>query len=140
MRAKVKESNQHKSASRLGKSTVKLNSYSNNNSRSGWSLNPPSTPTDPIYLQHSQFPLHTPCSSAKMFSGHGSRFGSGSNQVPTSRRFPFETSFSQPILSFSAQRNPSEEHLIVVDLSRGFIRTTRAEARDLAETGYVNTF
>jgi hypothetical protein len=71
-----------------------------------------------------------------MFSGHGSRFGSG----PTPRHFPFETSSSNPILSFSAQRNPSEEHLIVVDLFRGFIRTTCAEARDLAETGYVNTF
>ena len=79
-----------------------------------------------------------------MFSGHGSRFGSG----PTPRHFPFETSSSSlgtldkgcGELSFSAQRNPSEEHLIVVDLFRGFIRTTCAEARDLAETGYVNTF
>ncbi|KAJ4305466.1 hypothetical protein N0V90_000997 [Kalmusia sp. IMI 367209] len=49
----------------------------------------------------------------------------------------FRPSFEKARCSFAAERNPNVEHMIVVDWSRGFIRTTVAEARIYAELGYV---
>lgn len=90
--------------------------------------------------------LHQDRLSIKMLPGSGSDLppfgtgigsGSGSNPPGPRPRFPFGTSFENAVLSFAAERNPDTEHYIVVDLSRGFIRTTVNEAREYAELGHA---
>src|SRR5205823_1377745 len=63
---------------------------------------------------------------------------STSNNPPASRThlFPFNSTFSSPLLSLSASRTPDAEHYIVLDRSRGFIYATIAQASELAELGH----